>query len=73
MDKLAEIRIPGVWNTKSRLIIAAKRPFTFLLGLKLLQNGLGFLDTAAMAISRAVVWAIGRNKMLARVMVNMKG
>ena len=86
----------------------------FLLGLTLLQNGLGPVDRAVtslakcsfgiylihnpivmclrriivtpynsiktiilfiltLAISWAVVWAIGRNKVLARVMVNMKG
>ena len=53
MDKLAEIRIPGVWNTKSRLIVTPYNSIKIIV-----------LFILTLAISRAVVWAIGRNKML---------
>lgn len=102
----------NVWYNNATLFITALG--MFLLGLKLLQNGLGPVDRAVtslakcsfgiylihnpivmclrriivtpynsiktialfiltLAISWAVVWVIGRNKTLARVMFNMKG
>ena len=102
----------NVWYNNATLFITALS--MFLLGLKLLQNGLGPVDRAVtslakcsfgiylihnpivmclrrlivtpynsiktivlfiltLAISWAVVWVIGRNKTLARVMFNMKG
>ena len=62
MDKLAEIRIPGVWNTKSRLSVTPYNSIKIIV-----------LFILTLAISWEVVWVLGRNKVLVRVMFNMKG